>query len=282
MTEIPCGASSVARAGHVQREATTTRRWWLVAAALLLLAACGGEGEPTAAPTATPAASATPTATRAGISPLPDGPVEPGRYRYPLEDWETCDPKLRCPVSSKPGPAPDIEVTVPAGWEGSNEFHLLTPTETGTDGPIGAALVLGWTSYGVALNADPCTPLGTEGGHQVPTIAVGPTVGDFVQAVVRHPRIAATTPRAVTVDGYRGTHFRLTAPSDLSRCENWRPWDPGFYAQGPDNVWDLWVVDVRRFRVVVVAHWFPETSAEVKAELQDMVASLRFKPRRVS
>ena len=256
---------------------TTPRTAGLLAGVLLALSACGSEEQP-AARAATPSASAdaTPSATPGGVPLLPDGPIAAGRYRFRLDDHETCDPRLRCPVSSKPGPAPDIDVTVPSGWDGWNEFNLVTPTDTGTDGPIGAALVLGWTSYGVALNAHPCTPQGTEGGHQVPTIAVGPTVDDFVDAVVRHPDLHPTAPRAVTLGGYPGKYFSLTAPSDLSGCDNWRPWDPGFYAQGPDNTWDIWVVDVRGFRVVVVAHHFPSTSAQVKTELREMVGSLRF------
>jgi hypothetical protein len=239
-------------------------------AVLLLLAACD---KPAAQ------AGATPSASSPAVSYLPEGPITPGTYRFPLDDLDTCDPALRCPVSSKPGPAPDIDLTVPEGWSGSNEFHLVTPTATDTDAPDGAALVLGWTSYGVALNADPCTPASVDGGHQVPTIDVGPTVDDFVDAVARHPKIVATTARPVTVGGYAGKYFSLKAPHDLGGCQNWRPWDPGFYAQGPDNTWDIWVMDVNGFRVMVVADHFPATSAKVRTQLRQMVSTLRFVPR---
>ena len=61
-------------------------------------------------------------------------------------------------------------------------------------------------------------------------------------------------------------------------CENWRPWDPGFYAQGPDNLWDVWVMDVDGFRVLVVAQHFPGTPAEVGTQLRAMAESIRFAP----
>jgi hypothetical protein len=78
--------------------------------------------------------------------------------------------------------------------------------------------------------------------------------------------------------GYRGRSFTLTGPSDFSQCDNWRPWDPGFYVQGPNNTWDVTVMDVDGFRVVIVAQYFPDTPQDIKTALHEMVRSIRFVP----
>ena len=50
------------------------------------------------------------------------------------------------------------------------------------------------------------------------------------------------------------------------------------YAQGPDNVWDVWILDVDGDRVVVVATYFPGTSADNLAEQQAIVDSIVIEP----
>ena len=73
-----------------------------------------------------------------------------------------------------------------------------------------------------------------------------------------------------------GRYFTLQGPADLSKCEEWRPWDPGFYAQGPSNIWEVWVLDVDGHRVLIVADYFPGTSESTIAQLKQMVKSIRF------
>jgi hypothetical protein len=60
------------------------------------------------------------------------------------------------------------------------------------------------------------------------------------------------------------------------KCEEWRPWDPGFYAQGPTNIWEVWVLNVDGHRVVIVADCFPGTSARTITALREVVKSIRF------
>jgi hypothetical protein len=186
----------------------------------------------------------------------------------------SCDePSLDCPSGSAAPPPLEIEVTVPAGWSAMFDGLVIFPTSLGTE-PPGGALALGWTGSSVGVNSDPCLQV----AHEVPDIRVGPTVDEFVEAVVQHPEIDVSEPTDVELGGYSGRFLTLTGPSDISGCDNWRPWDPGFYVQGPDNLWDIWVIDVDGSRVLIVTEEFADTPENVKADLRDMVDSIRFVP----
>ena len=79
------------------------------------------------------------------------------------------------------------------------------------------------------------------------------------------------------LEGASGRYFTLTGPAELSGCVEWRPRDPGFYAQGPNNIWEVWVLDVEGHRVLIVADYFPGTSARTIAQLRQMVESIHFR-----
>ncbi len=55
-------------------------------------------------------------------------------------------------------------------------------------------------------------------------------------------------------------------------------WEPGVYAQGPNALWRIWVLDVDGVRVVVRADSFPDTTPAVQAELSAIVASIEIEP----
>jgi hypothetical protein len=255
-----------------------------IVALLLALAACSGTGNAvnsnpspppaeavTATPTENPTSSATPSGP-SGVSPLVDGPVTPGRYRFVVTS--TCDPAMGCPVDKEP-PLPAIDITVPKGWDAATEFlSLFTAEGRDMTSRNSAAIVMGWTNHWVGLNSQPCSRV----SHQKPDITVGSTVEDFVDAVVAHPLLDVTEPRPVKLGKYRGQSFSLIGPKDISQCEEWRPWDPGPYLQGEENRWDLWVMDVAGVRVVVMTEYFPETPEDIKADLRAMAESIRFTP----
>jgi hypothetical protein len=112
--------------------------------------------------------------------------------------------------------------------------------------------------------------------HKTPDIPVGPTVEDFVDATLAHPLLEVSEPVDAEVGGYRGRYLTLIAPSDISDCDNWRPWEPGIFAQGPGNIWNLWIIDVDGLRMVLLAREFPGTPEEDKAEHREVVESIWF------
>ena len=226
---------------------------------------------PAVTDTAFPTPAPTPATTPASVPLLEDGPLAPGTYAFVHQNL--CDdPPVDCPVDASPPPALGIEVTVPSDrWAGATELLTIWPRDGGSEA---GALVMGWTNFWVGLNSEPCSQI----SHQRTDIEVGPSVDEFVDAVMEHPKLDTTTPSDVTLGGYSGRFFSLTAPADLSGCTEWRPWEPGFFAQGPENIWDVWVVDVNGFRFLVVAQYFAYTSPDIKAELRAMAESIRFVP----
>ena len=99
-----------------------------------------------------------------------------------------------------------------------------------------------------------------------------------------HSRITRTstsrTPVDVTIDGYsRQVRRSCSCRTDLGRCPtSYWPWEPGTYAQGPGNRWQLWILDVDGVRVVVRAMDFAGTSAQHQAELTAIVESIQIEP----
>ncbi len=201
---------------------------------------------PSPSATLAPTRPPTPAATATAVPLLRDGPLNPGTYLYVPY---SCHPPRDCSEEGAPQGAPGIEVTVPSSrWEAETEFLAIWP-RTGQSQT--AALVMGWTNVDVGLNSEPCSQV----SHQPTDIEVGPSVDDFVDAVVANPNVDITEPTDVRLGGFTGRFFTLTTPADQSGCYEWRPWDPGFYAQAPSSIWDVWVIDVDGFRILIVADY---------------------------
>lgn len=245
---------------------------------VLLLAGCGNDPDLSVAKApADPNTSATPTdltTAATEVVPLPDGYLTAGRYSFVVRvDCEgVTDDPIACPEGVPDPPPIPLEVTVPDGWVGSNEFHLIEPAGAGTDAPDGGALVMGWTSNTVRVQSEPCLSK----NHQLPDVEVGRGVDDFVDVVTSQRWFNGKAPVDTRIGGAAGRYFSLRGPADLSGCEEWRPWDPGFYAQGPKNIWEVWVLDVGGHRVLIVIDYFPGTPKTTVAQLRDMVKSIRF------
>ena len=218
----------------------------------LVVPACGGDPAPGAASTAS--ASSGPT-------PLIEGLIlEAGTYELRLEPKQDLHP-LR------------VTFTVPEGWK-SWAFGVV-PAEGGADAPAGRGLGF-WVIDEVY--ADPCR--WTRGMVDPP---VGPGVDDLVATLVEQRGRYASTPTDVTLAGYAGTRIDVQVPPDIdfSDCSHseFHSWtnmpSGGRYHQGPGQIDRLWILDVDGDRLVVGASFFPETSPEDRAELWQIIDSVR-------
>ncbi len=252
----------------------------IIGVALFAMTGCA-TGQPSVSASGPPslvAPSVAPTSTTSPPSPsastavasIADGPLAAGRYRIP--QWDTNCGQPPAPGCS-PSPAHDavrVTLTVPDGWEGI--IGTIWLAEKGNGAPDGAGLLVG---RGAWLLSDPCT----KAEHAIPPdIAVGPSVDDFANAIANHPLLDATDPVDVTLAGYSGKYIDLQVPADLSRCEVYRPWDPGIFAQGPSHRWHLWILDVDGLRFVVQSTDYVGTSTKHRSELAAIVDSITIEP----
>jgi hypothetical protein len=243
---------------------------------LLSTTSCGGPTDaiegPRATPTTVAPSQAVTSPSPTGVVPLPDGVLRPGRYRFvvSVDCEEVEDDPIACPEGVADPPPIPLEVTVPDGWEHPSGFPVIWTIGKPTQQE--GALVLGWTSNTVGVQSDPCS----SESHELPDVEVGRSVDDFVDTVTSQEWFRGPPPVDTEVGDASGRYFTLTGPADLSKCEEWRPWDPGFYAQGPNNIWEVWALDVGGHRVVIVVDYFPGTSARTIAQLRKMVKSIRF------
>jgi hypothetical protein len=177
-----------------------------------------------------------------------------------------------------------VTVTVPDGWAGL-EGGGLVPSVESYSPPGGGGLLFGrggwlYTVSQVCGGSGPDHPTG-------PNIPTGTTVDEFVTALVDHPDLDVTSPIDVTLGGYSGKYLELRAPAntttdelgpDPDGCNYYFVWEPGIYAQGPNALWRIWVLDVDGIRVVVRADSFPGTTPQVQAQLQAIVDSIQIEP----
>jgi hypothetical protein len=121
--------------------------------------------------------------------------------------------------------------------------------------------------------ADPCSPDKLDP-------PVGPSVADLVTAISGLDGFEATAPLNVTVDGFNGEQFTVTAPTTTD-CElkTWATADrTNGVGAGEINLLD--VLDVDGTRVVISGAYHPEnpTVAEDLAAIQQIMASVDIEP----
>jgi hypothetical protein len=206
--------------------------------------------------------------TEQAIPPLPSGPLEPGRYVF---------------TSSDPGldASHRITIEVPDGYMG---FDDVAAVNAGTNQE---AWVITLAISGVY--ADACQWKGT--------LLDGSAVSsndDVVAALANQKGLRVSTPTGVTVDGFAGTYMerRVPAQTRISDCdESGTPGDqqpvfnvyrsPGFGERSlrPGQLQQLWILDIDGVPLVIEAGLDAGTSAQVRAELLQMVESVRINPR---
>ena len=243
---------------------------------------CGSDpdDEPTR-PTPSPSKSPSPSPSPARI---PDGPLAAGTYTIQpfAGPGGLCVGQAGCIEAGAEDDSIRITVTAP-GWLDRDRGLALFPPSRATRHPAVRGCSYAWRLVvhlrsSVRVRTD--VPTG-------PTIPTGTTVDEFVTALVDHPDLDVTSPVDVTLGGYSGKYLELRAPAntttdelgpDPGGCNGYFVWEPGIYAQGPNDLWRIWVLDVDGVRVVVRSDSFPGTTPQVQAQLAAIVDSIQIEP----
>jgi hypothetical protein len=173
---------------------------------------------------------------------------------------------------------------VPAGWETIDTIF------------IGKNVLRDPDHFDIVLAAHLVANVYTGGCQWMGTALdppVGPTVDDLATALVAQGGPGTAAPTDVTIGGYSGKKVELSIPADvdIATCdlENTFPvfgrWSPAGYPSG-GQPWTygkgqrdtVYIVDVDGTRQVIDTMYLPGTSAADLAELEQILASIRFEP----
>ncbi len=176
------------------------------------------------------------------------------------------------------GTYPGYAVEVPEGWSTDDGRFIVK------QGPI----VMGLSVWDVGqVPSDPCQWSST---REDP----GPSVDDLVAALVAQAQRDASEPADVLLAGYPGRYLEWSVPADavvtgdadFEGCDlqeghaDFVSWFGDGYGerwqQVAGQVDRLWVLDVDGQRIVVDATYSPDATDAHRAELERVVASLRF------
>ena len=176
---------------------------------------------------------------------------------------------------------------------------LLDPgTGTGSfagsdDVPVTFTLPEGWTNNGWGvIKGDPIYGLIFMNVDNIYTDScpsapldppVGPTVDDLAAAWANLPGFHATEPIDVTVDGFAGKQVEFTVPDydeadctyGMFRLLREAGGGGNYWAQAPNQHHELRILDVDGTRLVIGAGYFPDTSPQDRAELDEILNSIQ-------
>jgi hypothetical protein len=167
--------------------------------------------------------------------------------------------------------------TVPGGWQGRSPWGLERTEGSGQSQLLG----IGFVRAG-ALFADPCH--WRTSGKEV--VAVGPHIDDLVEALQAQPMYETSSAANASIGGYTGKKVDIQLPAnvDLSTCDDgaYYLWESptksvgyNISAQSAGARFHVWILDVQGARVLVVTRDFASTFAVERAELQQIVDSIR-------
>jgi hypothetical protein len=174
---------------------------------------------------------------------------------------------------------PGYTVRVPEGWSTQDGGFMVKRT----------ALAIGMSVWDVGeVPRDPCSWKGTE-------VKPGPTVDDLVRLLTSQRFRNPTEPTPVTLARREGTYLELSVPddwvvtgdADFEGCDDpgnghndfvswWGKDDGERYEQAAGQVDRLWILDVEGQTLLVDATFTPDATSADRAELEDVVSSLRF------
>ena len=203
-------------------------------------------------PTAPPSTSPDPLAS-ASAALQPQGSLAPGDYS----------------LSYTPEDPVQVRLSVPDGWVGGD--YLIAKNS----GDQEMAVVL----WGTVANVyrDGCQWRGSL--FEPP---VGPTVEDLADALAGLTDRETTAPIDITIDGFAGKEVQMTIPEiEFGSCDErefrtWVGYDGGArFHQGPGEHSRIWILDVNGERILLFSRDFPSTSAEDRAELDQIMDSIR-------
>jgi hypothetical protein len=205
--------------------------------------------------------------TEESIPLLPSGSVEPGRYVV---------------ASREPGLAASyrISIEVPDGYAGVENYFVLKGSSS-TEAAVGTMAIS-------EIFGDACQWKGTALGRSAVSS------GDAAAAALASQQgLRVSTPTDVVVDGFAGTYMerRVPAQTRISECDGAKTPEqhpvfnvyrsPGFGNRllDPGQLQQLWILDLDGVPLVIEALLDAGTSAQVRAELVQMVESVRIDPR---
>lgn len=190
--------------------------------------------------------------------PLPaDGELEPGVYSVTRPDWT---------------PVP-FSFTVPAGW--ANRIGFITKHAGETD----EVMLTPWVVTHVY--ADACQWDGT-------LFEVGGSTDDMAAALAAQGTREVSGPTDVTLGGYPAKRIELSVPAglDVNTCDDggMRGWPSSAsdettgWIPRPDQTEVVYIIDVDGARVLIGTTIGPDASDQDVAELEGVIASVRFDP----
>jgi hypothetical protein len=162
-----------------------------------------------------------------------------------------------------------VTFEVPEGWTAAPYGPLEAGVSRGNEGGVAVVIVDNVVS-------DPCD---ASQGLLVP--AVGPSVEDLVVAISNWAGFEATEPVDVTLDGFQGKQFELTAPGRSFCHSEISTWSTVERTNGmsANEVNLLRILDVAGTRVLVAAAHQPgKTTAGQVAEIRRVFDSVQFAP----
>lgn len=181
--------------------------------------------------------------------------------------------------------------SIPAlGYLPAGTYYIDTPFPV----PVTFDVPEGWTvwaysSAGSQLNLNPATGNGEVSFEIVDNIAadpctsallkppVGPSVKDLVTALSNLAGFEASAATDITVDGYHGKQFTLTAPDPDASCQSLQTWKTTTRQNGvsPGEINEVRILDVDGVRLLICVAYPPPITAEAHAAFQAVVDSVQ-------